>query len=67
MKMNEINWKAETKAMLFSVAYMLAAYSAFIINNSYSWQIPEISPCTAFLLHLTTPGDKQMSLTWVYA
>lgn len=67
MKMNEINRTAETKAMLFSVAYMLAAYSAFIINNIYSWQIPEISPCTAFLLHLTAPGVKQMSLTWVYA
>lgn len=67
MKMNEINRTAETKAMLFSIAYMLAAYSAFIINNIYSWQIPEISPCTAFLLHLTTLGVKQMSLTWVYA
>lgn len=67
MKMNEINRTAETKAALFSIAYMLAAYSAFIINNIYSWQIPEISPCTAFVLHLTVPGIKQMSLTWVYA
>lgn len=33
MKMNEINRTAGTKAMLFSIAYMLAAYSAFIINN----------------------------------
>lgn len=36
MKMNEINRKAETKAMLFSIPYMLAAYSAFIINKIYS-------------------------------
>ena len=52
--------------MLFYIAYMLAAYSA-PINNIYSWQIPETSPCTAFLLHLTAPGVKQMSLTWLYA
>lgn len=52
MEMNEINRTAKTKARLFSALYALSAYSAFIINNSYSWQIPEIIPRSAFPLHL---------------
>lgn len=61
MEMNEINRRAETKAMLFSTACALAAYSVLMGKNIYSRQIPEISPRGTFLLHLTAPSVTRHS------
>lgn len=66
MKMKEIT-EERNKGNVVSYEYIQAAYSGFIISNIYSWQIPDISPCTALLLHLNSPGFTQMALSCIYA